>query len=603
MKFLVSILLTAFLTAFGFNLYAQDSKIYEPKPIVDIRGDETPDHSNIEIIETTTSPRFDPVYTSEFTFNVHNITDRKTGYDLQSNASTQQVWLDYGNPNFLHAIFTNSQVATTWADRTCLYFGSTDAGVTWFEFGGVPVNTGSDGRSGFPSVYGLVGGEAIILDHNNSSGTITHTKVYADNSPFEYNFTEYDPNNISDGPVWPRHTVTANGIVIFASSGSPAPDDDVKINTLDLSTGLFSGWQDLESDDAEQYDFSISPNGKIGLAYNGWDGATPDESGDVFYIESTDKGLTWSDPPIKVFDRDETQDTAMGSIRGVAVNFYNEEPCVTYEICQQIFSGGNFFPGLPSEIHFWSPNVNGGLPQVIADSSNVPYYPYVGTNDVHVPVCRPAIGRADNGYLFIAFNATTEHLFPSPDTTSYMAGFFTYSSDGGENWAVPEKFTPDSPLLDWRYPSIAEVIPVTVTDGEVFTVHIVMQGDSLPGSTVNAAGMPTGVTAQYYHFSADVTIGSTGSSAGTITSYQLAQNYPNPFNPSTNIKYTIPSESFVQLKIFDVLGNEVATLVNEDKPAGIYDVEFTNADNPSGVYFYTLTAGDFSQTKKMLLLK
>jgi len=605
MKIFITLLFTILIATLGFNLNAQDQRIYQTKPIVDIRGDETNTHSNVEIIQTFTNPVFEPVFTSEFTFEVHNITDRKTGYDLQSNASTQQVWLDYGNPNFVHAVFTNSQVATEpYPDRTCLYFGSTDAGLTWFELGGVPVNTGTDGRSGFPSIYGLTGGEALIADHNNSNGSqFTHTKLYSDNSPFEYNFTEYDPLNISDGPVWPRHIVTDNGIVIFASSGSPAPNDDVKLNTLDLSTGLFSGWQNLASDDAEQYDFAISPNGIIGLAYNGWDGSN--EDGDVLYRESNDNGLTWSSP-VKIYDSDNQfiGDTAFGSIRGVAVNFYNEDPCVTYEICQQTFSAtGSYFPGLPSEIHFWSPNINGGVPKVIADSSNVPYYPYVGTNDVHVPICRPVIGRADNGYLFIAFNATTEHVFISPDTTSYMAGYFTYSSDGGENWSTPEKFTPESPLLDWRYPSIAEIIPVAVADEEIFTVHIVMQGDSLPGSTVNSEGMPVGVTAQYYHFSAEVIIGSTDGNEGLITSYQLEQNYPNPFNPNTKIKYTIPAESFVQLKIYDVLGNEVATLVNEEKSTGSYTVDFDASNIPSGVYFYTLNAGSFNETKKMILMK
>lgn len=601
MKIFITFLITVF-TTIGINSYAQVQKPYQPKPIVDIRGDETPDHSNIEIVTTGKSPVFEPVFTSEFTFNVHNITSRKTGYDLQSNASTQQVWLDYSNPQFLHAVFTNSQVATSpWADRTCLYFGSTDAGVSWFELGGVPVNTGSDGKSGFPSIYGLPTGEAVILDHNNSnSSTYIHTKLYFDNSPFEYNFTEYDPGNINDGPVWPRHVVTDDNIVIFASSGSEPTPTDVKINTFDLSTGLFSGWQNLASDDAEQYDFAISPNGTIGLAYNGWDEVNQD--GDVLYRFSTNNGLTWSDSVI-VFDRDDAQDTTMGSLRGVQVNFYNEEPCVTYEVSQQIFSTSNYITNLPSEIHFWSPNVNGGNPIVIADSNNVPYYPYVGTPDVHVPLCRPVIGRADNGYLFIAFNATTEHVFPSPDTTSYMAGFFTYSSDGGENWSTPEKFTPESPLLDWRYPSIAEVVPVTVTDGEAFTIHIVMQGDTLPGSTVNTEGMPVGVTAQYYHFSADVIIGSTNGNEGVITTYTLEQNYPNPFNPSTTIKYSIPTESFVQLKIYDILGTEVATLVNEEKSTGSYYVVFNASGIPSGVYFYTFSAGEFNLSKKMILMK
>jgi len=72
------------------------------------------------------------------------------------------------------------------------------------------------------------------------------------------------------------------------------------------------------------------------------------------------------------------------------------------------------------------------------------------------------------------------------------------SSDGGNSWTVPEKFTPDSPLLDWRYISIAPVSPVV---SDVCTVHMVVQGDTIPGSNINASGMPVGVTAQYYHVS------------------------------------------------------------------------------------------------------
>jgi hypothetical protein len=92
-----------------------------------------------------------------------------------------------------------------------------------------------------------------------------------------------------------------------------------------------------------------------------------------------------------------------------------------------------------------------------------------------------------------------------------------------------------------------------------------------------------------------------------VNSYKLYQNYPNPFNPSTKIKYQIPEISFVILKIYDVLGNEIATLVNEELPAGKYEVEFSmgliNQTLPSGVYFYQLYAGSFVETKKMVLIK
>ena len=85
--------------------------------------------------------------------------------------------------------------------------------------------------------------------------------------------------------------------------------------------------------------------------------------------------------------------------------------------------------------------------------------------------------------------------------------------------------------------------------------------------------------------------------------FDLSDNYPNPFNPSTSIQYAIGSRQFVQLKVYDVLGNEIITLVNEYKPAGTYEVEFDGIDLPSGFYFYTVRAGDFSKTKKMILMK
>ena len=85
--------------------------------------------------------------------------------------------------------------------------------------------------------------------------------------------------------------------------------------------------------------------------------------------------------------------------------------------------------------------------------------------------------------------------------------------------------------------------------------------------------------------------------------YLLSQNYPNPFNPTTTIKYQIPEKSYVTLKLFNVIGREVATLVNEVKSKGNYEVEFNGSSITSGIYFYIITAGNFVQTKKMILLR
>jgi hypothetical protein len=83
----------------------------------------------------------------------------------------------------------------------------------------------------------------------------------------------------------------------------------------------------------------------------------------------------------------------------------------------------------------------------------------------------------------------------------------------------------------------------------------------------------------------------------------LSQNYPNPFNPTTSLEFKVSSLAFVSLKIFDVLGKEVATLVNEHRPAGVYRVHWDASSFSSGVYFYQLRAGDFVETKKMVLTK
>ena len=85
--------------------------------------------------------------------------------------------------------------------------------------------------------------------------------------------------------------------------------------------------------------------------------------------------------------------------------------------------------------------------------------------------------------------------------------------------------------------------------------------------------------------------------------FLLSQNFPNPFNPSTKIKYSVPQTSNVVVKVFDILGNEIETLVNEEKSAGTYELMWNAANLPSGVYFYQLKAGDFVQTKKMILIK
>ncbi|MDZ7766269.1 MAG: T9SS type A sorting domain-containing protein [Melioribacteraceae bacterium] len=88
-----------------------------------------------------------------------------------------------------------------------------------------------------------------------------------------------------------------------------------------------------------------------------------------------------------------------------------------------------------------------------------------------------------------------------------------------------------------------------------------------------------------------------------INRFSLSQNYPNPFNPSTRIEYQVSSIEKVSLKVYDILGREIKTFVNEVKSPGSYEVQFNASRLASGVYFYRLTTGDFVQTKKMMVIK
>jgi hypothetical protein len=153
--------------------------------------------------------------------------------------------------------------------------------------------------------------------------------------------------------------------------------------------------------------------------------------------------------------------------------------------------------------------------------------------------------------------------------------------------------------------------PITIIVG-----YTIGQGDE-PVNSVTVGKEVSAFVQQFYQSNFDDNILPVEKEENLIVDdFKLYQNYPNPFNPTTNIKYQIPELSFVTLKIYDVLGNEIATLVSEEKQAGSYEIEFNSTGLlyqtlPSAVYFYQLRAGDpstgsgqsFVETKKMILMK
>lgn len=106
-----------------------------------------------------------------------------------------------------------------------------------------------------------------------------------------------------------------------------------------------------------------------------------------------------------------------------------------------------------------------------------------------------------------------------------------------------------------------------------------------------------------YHTSNGGSTSVNNTSAISVSEFSLSQNFPNPFNPVTSIKYNVPNKSQVMMKVYNSVGKEIVELVNEVKAGGVYEVKFDASNLPSGVYYYKLTSGNFSETKKMILIK
>jgi len=176
---------------------------------------------------------------------------------------------------------------------------------------------------------------------------------------------------------------------------------------------------------------------------------------------------------------------------------------------------------------------------------------------------------------------------------------FWYSGDPESNYGWITTTERDQRMQVDTGPFSLEVDkPITIIVG-----YTIGQGDS-PLNSVTVGKEVSAFVQQFYQSNFDDNILPVEDEKNIIVDeFQLFHNYPNPFNPSTVISWQSPVGSWQTLKVYDVLGNEIAILVNEDKPAGSYEVEFNASSLPSGVYFYQLRSGSFLQTIKMVLIK
>jgi hypothetical protein len=520
-----------------------------------------------------------------------------TGYDFQSNGTPQQIWQDKQNPQNVHAVFMHSSEGNGWSDRSGKYFYSSDMGVSWNNMGNVQVAPFS--RGGYPSITGLNDGRPVVGIHNNDSINPTRTQLYVrDFTGTSWN--RYNPGPAAWGePIWPRVVGVGSNEVVTVSSINGAPDYDILLNKLDLSTGSFTGWNSLPSArGAESYCIEKSEDESvIAVAYVGSE-ENPDTYGNLYYTESLDGGITWSDV-LMIYQYFSGGDF-MGVYNSVDMIFIGNNPFVVFDIVPLLQNTP--LDTLPNKIMLWSPTLNDGHSFKLAESGvDVPFY-HNYASDYFFPVCRPTIGRsAEGNALFVAMNVVTEHyyeFFPWL-RISYFAGYIMYSLDAGENWSIPEKFTPESPLKDWRYVSISPTNAVT-TNADCI-IQMVMQADTVPGSNLSSGIQFQSVSAEMVCIRGSFL--SDADDSYKLKEFYLSGNDPNPFNPETNIKFILPESADVKLTVYNILGKKVLDLINSYKSAGTYEINVDMSEHPSGIYICKMEAGRFSAARKMLMIK
>jgi hypothetical protein len=247
------------------------------------------------------------------------------------------------------------------------------------------------------------------------------------------------------------------------------------------------------------------------------------------------------------------------------------------------------------------------------ERTNVEFYPYDYTNlsaaNFNGPSL-PTLGVSPNGNVVVVMwnlpqftgepgNSTINTYVNPPEANKYYYDiWYAYSDDGGVTWSEPAIAVNEVDEANY-WVNIAGV----EVNGDQATVHYTYYYDEIPGSgQLGENSFGTVCAWKYDNISFTVT-SVDGEAGGLVNNFVLEQNYPNPFNPSTTINYSLTERSAVSLKVYDVLGNEVASLVNTSQEAGKYDVQFDASALSSGLYIYTLNIGNFISSKKMMLLK
>jgi len=541
------------------------------------------------------------------------------------------------NPDIVYSLYNDG------VDIISLY-KSTNFGISWTDVD--PDDELNDGTGGFSWYFGQVRVHptnpdivfvldvAIMRSTNSGTSWTENFQTHVDHHALTFHPT--DPNIVMLGNDGGMYKSTTAGVTWGSHAQIPATQFyEIGLDALNPSR-IYGGTQDNGT------------NRTIDGGINNWEHIY---GGDGFYVivDFINPNIIYAESQFgnlgKSTDGGNSFDGATNGINGSEPTNWSTPVIMDPNNSSILYYGTNFLYRTTNGAANWtkiSPQLTDWVPgrrlgtlttmAVAPTNSNVIY---VGTDDSHVWVSsdngatwneisdglperwvtRVAVDPTDENIVYATFNGL-KWRDPQPHVFR--------STDKGASWSDISSNLPDAPInafaVDYLHPEVLYLgsdvgMYVSFNSGQSWEAL----GEGLPILPIGDIEIhPTGyfLVAGTYGRSmykidlSQVTGINPDETLSSVSKFELYQNYPNPFNPSTNIKYRISNLpdgkagfGFVSLKIFDVLGNEVATLVNEEKPAGNYEVEFSADGLSSGIYFYKLQTGSFTETKKMILLR
>jgi hypothetical protein len=511
-------------------------------------------------------------------------------YDYQSNGSVRYLVQDPANPLNYCSILMAQQDSTTAAGtgRYIYYSYTDDGGTTWTS----DVIT-TVAAHGFPCLT-LSSGLPVFVCHQ--SGTVG-TRVWKDVIFGGFSLSEItgiQPISGANQPIWPHAAGTTNGNIVIAA----APNDGA---TFFSQRATYNGGSWSPYTEGSQiggpsgnFDVSSGPNGKVALiGYDYVNGVN------LTYFLSNDNGGTWDAPVVLAPYILEGSDTLFFNLAGGYQSIFDAAGnlhivCTAYGVTTATFTNANTVEYIKPRIYHWSQATGFNI---VAGKANIPSLSDTITQALTAPLSQPTISILSDGKLVCAYTAYTwgnTQVVENGDVVNAGEIYYSASANNGSTWSTNPTNLTNTPSVEEKYASLAPTY--SSPDG----IQIYYTRDLKAGGWVNVAAWGK---APVYGITRKFTPVGIRENVSIAKSYELFQNYPNPFNPTTTISYYIQKSGMVSLKVFDMLGKEVSTLVNETQSQGPKEISFNASHLSSGIYYYTITTGDFTDTKKMMLIK